>query len=101
MKRIVWSMIAGLVVALSFSTGCTAPTPAEPPAEEKVAIDAVPAGVLEAARKQEPGVEFKWAKKRWEDGVLIYKIQGESGEGKIREVDVNANGEVVLAPVGK
>ena len=100
MKRIVWSLIMGPLVALPLSTGCTTPTPAEPPAEEKVAIDAVPAGVLEAAKKQEPGVEFQWAKKSWQDGVLIYKVQGESGEGQIHEVDVNAEGQV-LAPGGK
>ncbi len=100
MKRIVRGHVAGLMVALAFPSGCTPSPPAEQSAEDQVAIDAVPPGVLEAARKQEPGVEFQWAEKRWGDGVLIYKLQGESGEGKIHEVDVNANGEV-LAPGGK
>jgi hypothetical protein len=100
MKRIVWSLVAGLILALSLSTSCTPPTPAEQPGEEKVAIDAVPSGVLEAAKKQEPGVEFQWAMKSWQDGVLVYKVQGQSGEGQIHEVDVNSNGEV-LAPGGK
>lgn len=98
MNRGVRILAASLVVALSFSSGCAEPKPAEPAAEEKVALDAVPAGVLEAARKRQPGVEFQWAKKAWQDGVLVYKIQGESGEGEIHEVDVTAAGEVVAPP---
>ncbi|MDR3617897.1 MAG: hypothetical protein P4L85_00995 [Paludisphaera borealis] len=98
MIRSVRILVAGLVVALSFSSGCAGPKPAEPAAEEKLALDAVPAGVMEAARKQQPGVEFQWATKGWQDGVLIYKVQGESGEGMIHEVQVTAAGEVVAPP---
>ena len=97
MKPVVYRLVASLFVALSFAAGCAQPKPTEP-AEEKMALDAVPAGVLDAAKKQQPGVEFQWAKKSWQDGVLIYKVQGESSEGKIHEVDVNATGEVVAIP---
>jgi hypothetical protein len=103
MNRIAWSLGASLAVGLSASTGCAPTTSPGPPAAEakveKMAIDALPAGVREAAEKHEPGVDFQWAEKRWEDGVLVYKLQGESGEGKIHEVEVNASGEV-LAPGG-
>jgi hypothetical protein len=100
MNRVTCNLIAGLVIAVSFSSGCTAPKPVEPPAEEKMAISAVPVGVLEAAKKQEPGVDFQWANKAQRDGVTIYTVQGESGEGKIHEVQVTASGEVV-APANK
>lgn len=97
MNRIVRSSAAGLLFlfALPFFSGCTAPKPAEPSGEVKVAVDDLPAGVLDAAKKQQPGVDFQWAEKRWDDGVLVYKLQGQSGEGKIHEVDVTATGEVV------
>jgi len=99
MNRHVRNLAAGLLIALPFGPGCAAPKPAAPAGEEKVEIADVPAGVLEVARKSQPGVEFLWAKKDWQDGVLVYKVQGESGEGKIHEVQVTAAGEVLVPNV--
>jgi hypothetical protein len=98
MKHSVRILVASLALASSFQPGCAEPKPVEPAAEEKLAIEAVPAGVLEAAKKRQPGVEFQWATRGWQDGVLIYNLQGESGEGEIHEVQVTASGEVVAPP---
>jgi hypothetical protein len=100
MFRNVRTLATGLLIAALFQPGCAAPKPAASGGEEKIEIADVPAGVLEAARKQQPGVEFQWAKKDWQDGVLVYKVQGESNEGKIHEVQVTAAGEVV-APAAR
>ena len=93
-------LAAGLLIALPFQPGCAAPKPPEPAGEQKIEIADVPAGVLEAAKKHQPGVEFQWARKDWQDGVLVYKVQGESGEGKIHEVQITAAGEF-LAPTAR
>jgi len=91
---------ASLMIAILTLGGCAQPKPADSvdstsTADEEMTIDQVPPEILKAAEDQRPGVEFRFAHKRWEDGVLIYKLEGRSDEGRIHAVEVTSAGEVV------
>lgn len=93
---------AGLLIAIAMQGGCAEPMPPTDPdadptstPDQELAIDQVPPGILKTAQDQRPGVNFRFAKKAWEDGVLIYKLEGRSDEGKIHLVEVSSAGEVV------
>jgi uncharacterized protein YpmB len=57
-----------------------------------VALDQLPAGFLETARRQLPQVNFVNAYKLSNGN---YEIRGKDAKGKLREVEVNSKGEVV------
>jgi hypothetical protein len=62
---------------------------------ERVAFDQVPAEVKAAAAKALPSVKFDTAQKIKVDGQEVYEVRGKEKEGKIREVEVSASGQVL------
>jgi hypothetical protein len=62
---------------------------------QRVAFDQVPAEVKAAAAKALPSVKFDTAQKIKVDGQEVYEVRGKEKEGKIREVEVSASGQVL------
>jgi len=62
---------------------------------EPIAIDQIPASVMEVAQKELPGVKFEMAWKFQENGEDAYEIKGKTAAGKICEVEVSASGKVL------
>jgi hypothetical protein len=60
-----------------------------------VPIDQVPPKIMEVARKQLPGLNFDRAYKIDVNGKDAYEIRGKDSRGKIREVEVSQDGEVI------
>ncbi len=68
----------------------------EPPKSDPVVpIDQVPPNLMEIARKQLPGYTFDTVYKMTVDGKDAYEIRGKDKQGKIREVEISATGEVL------
>jgi hypothetical protein len=57
-----------------------------------VPFDQLPPPLLKAAKDKLPDVTFNEA---WRKPNGVYEIRGKNKQGKIREVEVNAKGEVV------
>jgi hypothetical protein len=57
-----------------------------------VPLDQLPTGFLDSARKQLPHVKFD---KAWKLSNGNYEIRGKDAKGKVREVELNSNGELV------
>jgi len=62
---------------------------------QSVPIDQVPPKLMEVARKQLPGLNFDRAYKIDVNGKDAYEIRGKDNRGKIREVEVSQDGEVI------
>lgn len=62
---------------------------------EPIALDQIPASVMEVAHKELPGVKFELAWKFQEQGEDAYEIKGKTAAGKICEVEVSASGKVL------
>jgi hypothetical protein len=79
-------------MTLLFTVGCANDPPK---GDEIVPIEKVPANVMEVARKQLPGFTFDTVYKMKTDGKDAYEVRGKDKRGKVREVDVSAEGEVI------
>ena len=66
-----------------------------PESDEIVPIDQVPAKLMEVARKQLPGYTLDTAYQMKIDGKDAYEVRGKNKQGKTREVEVSAAGEVL------
>jgi hypothetical protein len=86
MKRTVFALLLTLTAA-----GCES----EPTSDQIVPIESVPPNVMEAARKQLPGLTFDTVYKMKIQGKDSYEVRGKDNRGKIREVEVSATGEVI------
>ena len=75
------------VCVLLFIIGC-----GQGPKAELVPLENVPENVMTVAREKLPGVTFEQAVKR-PDGV--YVIGGKDSRGKVREIEMTADGEIV------
>jgi uncharacterized membrane protein YkoI len=62
--------------------------------EQSIALDQVPALVLQAALKAVPGLIVEEAELEVEDGVTVYGLEG-TAAGKEVEVEVSAEGQVL------
>ncbi len=62
---------------------------------EMVPLDQLPAGSLEAAKKELPEVKFDQARKAKFKGQDAYEIRGKDQRGKIREVEVSTSGQIL------
>jgi hypothetical protein len=71
----------------------TAAANARPDQDEKVALDAVPQNVKDAAVSAVPGLILSAAEKEIEKGVLVYSLAGKAA-GVAYEVEVTADGKV-------
>ena len=67
----------------------------EPEPAHSVPIDQVPPKLMEVARKELPGLNFDRAYKIEVNGKDAYEIRGKDKNGKIREVEVSQDGEVI------
>jgi hypothetical protein len=67
----------------------------EPEGAQSVPIDQVPPRLMEVARKQLPGIPFDRAYKIDVGGKDAYEIRGKDSQGKIREVEVSQDGQVI------
>jgi hypothetical protein len=81
----------GMIILLSAS-GCGS---GEQENARSVPIDQVPPRIMEVARKQLPGLEFDRAFKIDINGKDAYEIRGKDSRGKIREVEVSQDGQVI------
>ncbi len=81
--------IAAIVVAGLL--GCES----RPTADQVVPLDQVPPALMEIARKQLPDITFDTAYKMKVDGQDAYELRGKNKQGKTREVELSATGEVL------
>ena len=63
--------------------------------EVAMPIDQVPPSVVKIAEKTLPGVKFDSAYKETKDGKAVYELRGKTKEGKIRDLEVTADGRVL------
>ncbi len=89
---------AALALSLAFlaAPGCENEGP--PPASfSKIEIAALPAPILDAAKKALPGIDFKEAWKNFdkEHRLTSYEIRGRAANGKVREVRVGLDGKIL------
>jgi len=63
--------------------------------DEVVPIDRVPPAALKAAQVKLPGVKFDTAWKVKAEGKDAFEIRGKSKDGKTRDAQVTATGEVL------
>jgi hypothetical protein len=90
MPRLVGLVIALLTVAAA--AGVAFYTLRSESAVGLVPINELPAGYLETAQHTLPQVKFD---KVWRLANGNYEIRGKDAKGKVREVELNAQGEVV------
>jgi uncharacterized membrane protein YkoI len=64
-------------------------------AEDAIPFDQVPAAALKAAQERAPGVKFENAWKETVAGKQVFELRGRTKEGKVREIEVTATGEVI------
>jgi hypothetical protein len=64
-------------------------------ATEAIPLDRLPPGSLELAKKELPGVTFDSARKAKYQGQDAIEIRGKDKQGKIREVEVDLNGNLL------
>ena len=67
----------------------------KPESHKIMPIDQVPKSVMETARKALPGYTFDTAYSMKVDGKDAYEVRGKNKQGKVREVEVTASGEVL------
>ena len=96
-----WAVLA---TALLMAAGCSSESAASPQAlnaaaqakqdkDEKLALDAVPQHVKDAALAAVPGLVLSGAEREVEKGVVVYDLEGKAA-GVAYEVEVTAEGKV-------
>jgi hypothetical protein len=63
--------------------------------QETVPLDQLPPGALDLAHKKLPDVKFDSARKAKYQGQDAIEIRGKNKQGKIREVEVDLNGNLL------
>ena len=58
-------------------------------------LDRVPPSVLKIAAEKLPGVKFDSAYRETKGGKEVYELRGKTKEGKIRDLEVTADGKVL------
>jgi hypothetical protein len=84
--------LGAAIVAFACAFGCEG---APPKGDPLVPIEQVPPKVMEVARKQLPGITFDTVYKMKIEGKDAYEVRGKDTRGKVREVEVSADGEVI------
>ncbi len=62
---------------------------------EPMSLDKVPEGLVKTAQDKLPDVKFEVAYKIKFNGQDAYEIRGKAPDGKIREVELSATGEIL------
>ena len=58
-------------------------------------LDQVPAPLMKVAREKLPEVKFDSAYKETKQGKEVFELRGKSKDGKIREIEVTADGTII------
>ncbi len=77
-----------LVLMSALVVGCGEGTPSG----ENVALDQVPEPVMKVAKDKLPGVKFEQA---WKVPGGNYEVRGKGQNGKVRDIQLKPNGDVV------
>jgi hypothetical protein len=72
-----------------------AATPARADSETEVALNRVPAAVVQAAKQAAPGVRLEKAIKTVEEGTTYYDLIGPDAQGREVDVELTARGQVL------
>lgn len=80
------------VVTMGLIAGCASEAPKSDPI---IPIDQVPKNLLEISSKHLLGYTFDTVYKVKIDGKDAYLIRGKNKQGKVREVEISATGEVL------
>jgi uncharacterized membrane protein YkoI len=83
---------AVVVLSLVLVSGCGEERPKPDPI---IPIEQVPARVVEEAKKALPGYTFYAVYQMKVDGKNAYEFKGKNKQGKLREVELSATGEVL------
>ena len=76
-----------------FAAGCAGSPPESDPI---VPIAEVPSNVVATAKKTLPGISFDTVyKMKMKNGKDAYEFRGKDNRGKVREVEVSVDGEVL------
>jgi hypothetical protein len=59
-----------------------------------IPFEKVPPELVKVAQEKFPDVKFDSAYKETKDGKDVYEIRGKTKQGKIREVEVTADGKI-------
>lgn len=62
---------------------------------EMVPIDKVPESVMTIAQEKLPGVKFDTAWTEKEGDKIVYEVRGKSKDGKMRDIKVSPEGDVL------
>jgi uncharacterized membrane protein YkoI len=84
-----WASI--LAVACLLTLGCGE----SHQGDEVVPINQLPASALKAAQEKLPDVKFDTAWKEKAEGKDAYEIRGKTKNGRVRDVKVTADGQVL------
>ena len=79
------TVLAGVLLAVALGCGAAAN-------REVVALADVPQNVMDVAKKELPGVTFD---KAWKKKDGTFEVSGKDKKGKVREIDIKADGTVV------
>ena len=77
-----------MMMTLLFVVGCGESTPKG----ENVPLDKVPDNVMKVAKEKLPDVKFEQA---WKTPNGNYEVRGKEKNGKVRDIQVKPDGEVV------
>ena len=66
-----------------------------PEGDELVAIESIPANLMQIAKKELPGVNFNEAYKMKVDGKDAFEIRGKDARGKVREIELTTSGDII------
>ena len=87
--RYLWSFL--LPCCLLVLNGCGS----KPATDTSVPISEVAPELVQVAQQTLPGVKFETARKKTVKGEEVFEIRGKLPNGKIKEVEVNAAGQVI------
>lgn len=79
-----------MMLALLFVVGCGGCS--DKPKGENVPLDKVPEPVMKVAKEKLPDVKFEQA---WKTPNGNYEVRGKGKNGKVRDIQVKPDGEVV------
>ena len=63
--------------------------------DESIPFDKVPPSIVKIAEQKLPGVKFETAYKETKNGKEVYELRGKTKEGKIRDMEITADGQVL------
>ena len=63
--------------------------------EISIPLDEVPANIRKIAAEKLPGVKFETAYKETKNGKQVYEVRGKTKEGKIQDLEITSDGEVL------